>query len=181
MTLYFITSNKNKFDEVRKLLNDIDIKQLEMSLDEIQSLDSKKIISHKLGEASKIHAGEFIVEDTSLEFVGMNGLPGPFIKYFVDNIGINGLYGLSKQFGNEAIAKTIIGYKDKDGKILFFEGIKHGIIVKPRGEKNFSWDPVFIPEGHKVTYAEMTIEQKNKISHRKLAIDKLKFYLSTSM
>jgi XTP/dITP diphosphohydrolase len=69
----------------------------------------------------------------------------------------------------------VIGYSN--GKeVLFFEGIIKGKIVKQKGESGFGWDPIFVPEGKTKTFAEMTIKEKNSISHRKKALEKFKKY-----
>lgn len=170
--LYFITGNKSKFEEVANILPGIE--QLDIDLPEIQETDQKKIIEAKLLEAAKQHNGEFIVEDTGLFFDCLNGLPGPLIKWFEKTIGNLGLADIADKFNNnQAEARTMIGYY-KNGQISYFEGKITGQIVQPRGETNFGWDPIFQPEGYDKTFAEMSREEKNKISMRKLALDKLK-------
>ena len=77
---------------------------------------------------------------------------------------------------HQAEAKAVIGYFDQTN-IRFFEGVISGQIVLPRGETNFGWDIIFQPDRFDKTFAEMTIEEKNKISHRRLAFEKLKEYL----
>lgn len=120
MTLYFITGNKSKLLEVQSMLEGVEA--LDIDLPEIQELDAHKIIKAKLEEAQKHHTGEFIVEDTSLYFEVLNGLPGPFIKWFLQTVGNDGLYKIAESFGNfKAEAKTIIGYSDSGGGINFFE------------------------------------------------------------
>ena len=84
MSLYFITGNKNKFEEVKSILPEIE--QLDVDLPEIQDIDAQNIIRFKLLEALRHHAGEFIVEDTSLYFDCLKGLPGPLIKWFLETI-----------------------------------------------------------------------------------------------
>ena len=59
----------------------------------------------------------------------------------------------------------------------YFEGIVKGKIVEPRGESDFGWDPIFVPEGFGKTFAEMGVEEKNKISHRKIALEKLRKFV----
>ena len=148
-----------------------------MDLEEVQDIDARKIIEAKLREALRHQPGAFIVEDTSLYLDALNGLPGPLIKWFMKTIGNEGLYKIANSFGNyEAEAKTIIGYTDGQ-KTEFFEGVVKGTIVEPRGETNFGWDPIFQPEGHTKTFAEMSAEEKNSLSMRKLAAEKLKAYL----
>ena len=175
-TLYFITGSKNKFAEVKEILPEVE--QLERDLPEIQELDAHKIIAAKLFEARTHHGNTFMVEDTSLYFDAMNGLPGPLIKWFMQTIGNEGLYKMAQAFGNfSARAKTIIGYVDEKGKIEFFEGEVKGKIVEPRGETTFGWDPIFQPEGYDKTFAEMSAEEKNTISMRRIAAEKLRAYL----
>src|SRR3989344_1886782 len=165
---YFITGNENKFKEVQAMLPKVE--QLNIDLIEIQSKDAKEILKHKLQEAQKDHTGEFIVEDTSLYLEGMNGLPGPLIKWFEKTIALQGIADLTKVFGDKAKAVVLIGYANNT-KIEFFEGVIEGTIVSPRGENGFGWDKIFIPKGYDKTFAEMTKEEKNKISMRKLAVE----------
>ncbi|MFZ2484340.1 MAG: non-canonical purine NTP pyrophosphatase [Minisyncoccia bacterium] len=172
MSLYFITGNKGKLAEVQSILGNVEA--LDIDLPEIQSLDAHEIIKTKLEEAKKHQAGEFIVEDTSLYFEALKGLPGPLIKWFMKTIGNGGLYKIAESFGSHnAEAKTIIGYSDAQGNISFFEGNIKGTIVSPRGE-GFGWDPIFQPEGYSKTFGELTAEEKNSFSMRKIALEKLK-------
>lgn len=173
MDLYFITGSKNKFEEIK--LEIPDIHQLDIDLPEIQELDAQVIVSKKLEEAAKYHPGPFIIEDTSLYFEGMNGLPGPLNKWFIQTIGYEGLYTLAEAFNNfKAEVKTIIGFRDQQGYTHFFEGSTKGTIVKPAVESTFGWDNIFLPEGQTKTYAEMTPLEKDTISHRGKAVRKLK-------
>ncbi|MBR9706021.1 non-canonical purine NTP pyrophosphatase [Candidatus Pacearchaeota archaeon] len=175
MVLYFITGNKNKFEEFKSILDYVE--QLDIDLPEIQSIDAKLIIKEKLLEATKHQSGEFIVEDTSLYLDCLNGLPGPLIKWFMETIGNEGLYNIVEKLGdNKAKAKTIIGYSDGND-IYFFEGEVFGKIVKPSGETTFGWDPIFMADGHDKTFQEMDKNQKNMISMRRLALEKLKEFL----
>jgi len=174
--IYFITGNENKFQEVKTLLPGI--KQLKLDLEEIQEVDPHKIIQAKIQQAFKHKKAPFIIEDTSLYLDCLNGLPGPLIKWFLEKLGTQGIYNLAQKLGNnKAQAKTIIGYAKSKKEILFFEGIIEGEIVPPSGPTNFGWNPLFKPKGYNKTFQEMTLEEKNKISMRKLAVEKLKHYL----
>ncbi len=176
--LYFITGNKNKFEEVKAIISDIE--QLDVDLPEIQELDPKEVIRAKLLEALQHHAGEFIVEDTSVAIKALNGFPGPLIKWFLKAMGNQGLANLLKKLGDNAVeVKTIVGYAKSHEEIYFFEGALSGTIVEPRGESSFGWDPVFIPDGHDKTFAEMGKDEKNKVSYRRMAVEKLKEFLNT--
>ncbi len=175
MALFFITGSKNKFAEVQALLPDIE--QLEIDLPEIQEIDPHKIITAKIFEAKRPHGNMYMVEDTSLYIDGMNGLPGPLNKWFLQTIGDEGIYKLTHSFGAAAEAKTIIGYAGEQGTIEFFEGSTKGTIVAPQGESHFGWDAIFLPEGSEKTFAQMSMEEKSAISHRGKAVRKLKEFL----
>jgi len=175
--IYFITGNKNKLAEARAILGDVE--GCDIDLPEVQEIDAHVIIREKLQEALEHKSGEFMVEDTSLYFDALNGLPGPLIKWFMKTIGNDGLYELANKLGNtKATAKTLIGYAKSANEIEFFEGSLDGVIVKPSGESNFGWDPIFQPNGHNLTFAQMGADEKNSISMRKMALEKLRQHLS---
>ncbi|MDB5189125.1 MAG: hypothetical protein JWL82_82 [Parcubacteria group bacterium] len=171
--IYFITGNKNKFDEVKSMLP-VEIEQLVVNLPEIQDLDPQVIIRAKLDAAFEHQDGPFIVEDTSLMLDALNGLPGPFIKWFERTVTNEGLAEIAKNQGkSHAVAKVSIGFARNKDSIEFYEGVLEGDIVDPRGENGFGWDIIFQPKGHDRTLAEMTQEEKNSLSMRTLAVRKL--------
>ncbi|MFW6283000.1 MAG: non-canonical purine NTP pyrophosphatase [Minisyncoccales bacterium] len=175
MTLYFITGNKGKFEQAKKIIPEVE--QIDFDLPEIQSLDLKEIIEFKLNEASKNTNKEVFCEDISLEINCLNGLPGPLIKWFLNAIGNKGIYDLIKdKEDNSAKAKIVIGYKNNDDVVFFEEELK-GEIVFPKGDKGFGWDSVFRPKGFDKTLGEMDLEEKMKINMRGKALLKLKNYL----
>lgn len=175
--LSFITGNKNKFAEMQAVFPHI--QQLDIDLPEIQELDPKRIIEEKLKEALKHHKGELIVEDTSLCLDAMNGLPGTFIKWFLQTMGGEKLHAIATSFGIfGAQAKTWIGYANEAGEIRFFEGVVEGEVVARSSGEGFGWDPFFRPNGSELSFAAMGKEEKNKISMRRFAAEKLKTYLN---
>lgn len=175
--IYFITGNQNKFSEAKSIIPELE--QLDIDLPEIQEIDSEEIIREKLVFASSHHTGDFVVEDTSLALNCLNGLPGPLIKWFEKTIGNDGIADIAKKYENsEAIAKVVVGYKSND-EIAYFEGSIEGNIVSPRGNFDFGWGPIFQPKGYSKTFGEMDREEKNSISMRKIAFQKLKDYLES--
>ena len=137
------------------------------------------MIAHKLTEANKKYERTLFCEDTSLELECLGGLPGPYIKWFIGSIGIEGLSELALKYENTAAtAKATIGYSDENNKQHFFVGEVVGTIVSPRGDTSFGWDPIFLPDGHEKTYGEMSREEKNSVSHRRQALEKLKVFLN---
>jgi inosine triphosphate pyrophosphatase len=94
------------------------------------------------------------------------------------DLGHEGLYNLVNKLGDSnATARTTLAYAKSPLEVVFFEGELRGNIVKPRGKSGFGWDPVFQPKGSKKTFAELSQEEKNKISHRSIAVSKLVEYL----
>ena len=178
--IYFITGNKNKFLEIKDMLPEVE--QINLDLEEIQEIDAHKIIQAKIKEAFKHHDGCFLVEDTSLYLEATNGLPGPLIKWFLQKLGNKGIFDVAKKLGNtKAEAKTIIGYAKNPKDIIFFEGSISGELVEPSGETTFGWDPIFKPNGYNKTFQQMTKEEKNSISMRKIAVEKLKKFLENNL
>ncbi len=172
----FITGNKGKFEEASKIIEGLE--QLDIDLVEIQSLDPKEIITAKLNEARKQTSGNIVVEDVGVYIESLNGLPGPLIKWFMKALDNEGLYKLVENFENKkAEAKVIVGAGFENGEIEFFDGVISGKVVSPRGENGFGWDKIFMPEGFDKTFAEMAQDEKNEISMRKIAFQKLKDYL----
>lgn len=179
MSLYFITGNAGKFAEAK--LHISDLTQLDIDIPEIQELDSKKITKFKLESALNHHKGQFIVDDVSVHLECLNGLPGPLSKWFFQALGVDGIYDVVTKLGNNrAAVSIIIGYAREQDDIHYFEGRIEGKIVKPAGGNGFGWDPVFMPDGFDQTYAQMDPAQKADISHRGIAIKKLKEFLNAN-
>jgi len=173
--VYFITGNQNKLKEVQAIISGVE--GIEMDLPEIQSLDPQEIITEKLKEAVKEKEGSYFVEDTALYLDCLNGFPGPLIKWFLDRLGNKGIYDLVSNYENHnVVVKAVVGYSNGQD-IHFFVGEVKGSIVAPRGESDFGFDPIFLPDGHDKTFAEMSSEEKNKISHRQQALMKFKEFL----
>jgi len=181
-TIYFVTNNANKFREVAHIFDRempiIKLKMINLTKIEIQSPDLIEIVRYAVENISRRFKEPFFVEDAGLFIDELRGFPGPFSHYVYDTIGINGILKLLENIRNrQAHFKSIIGFWDGD-KIKIFEGIVKGqISLSPRGNKGFGFDPIFIPNGTRKTFAEMEIDEKNKYSHRAKATRKLIEYL----
>lgn len=149
--------------------------QLNVILVELQG-EVDEICIIKCQEAAKHVKGPVIVEDTCLAFNGLKGLPGPYIKWFLEKLGPEGLHKLLAGFEDKtAQAICTFAYsKGENSEVILFQGITHGTIVAPRGTREFGWDPIFQPDGFDQTYGELPKEVKNTISHRFRALDKLR-------
>lgn len=177
-TLTFVTGNVKKLEEVVAILGQnfpYSITNHKLDLPELQG-EIDDICVKKCETAAGILKRPVIVEDTSLCFNGLKGLPGPYIKWFLDKLGPSGLYTLLAGYEDKsAEAVCTFAYSPGDGEeVILFQGITKGSIVPPRGKMDFGWDPCFLPDGYDQTYGELPKEEKNKISHRFKAVAKLR-------
>ncbi|KAF8165861.1 inosine triphosphate pyrophosphatase-like protein [Crassisporium funariophilum] len=183
-TLVFVTGNANKLKEVKYILSQggasIEIESQSLDIPEIQGT-TQEVAMDKCRRAAELIGGPCITEDTALCYVALNGLPGPYIKYFMASIGHEGLNNLLVGFPTKAAeAVCTFAYSAGPGtEPIVFEGRTDGTIVPARGPKVFGWDAVFEPLGTGLTYAEMPVDQKNKLSHRYKALEKLQAYLQS--
>ncbi|KAH6024594.1 inosine triphosphate pyrophosphatase [Parastagonospora nodorum] len=140
-----------------------------------QSVYIKKICLLRAAEAIK---GPVLVEDTCLCFKAMNDLPGPYIKWFMQSLGAAQMHKLLAGFDDKsAQAVCTFAYCEGPGhEPVLFQGRTDGKLVESRGPTAFGWDSCFEYKGQ--TYAEMDKSEKNKISHRGKALEKLKEWLA---
>src|SRR3989344_3252427 len=131
--LTFITGNAAKAEQLGRHLEH-PVLHKKLDLDEIQSLDLKKVVEHKARDAFKHIQGPVLVEDTSLTFRALGRLPGPLIKWFLAELDNAGLCKLLDAYGErEALAEVCFGFFD-GGEVRFFEGqVRGNIAVAPRG------------------------------------------------
>lgn len=177
MSLYFITSNKNKLEEARACI-DIQIHSLDLDILEIQGT-KQEIAYDKLKKACKLNINKYVmIDDTSIEIKALNGFPGPYGKDFL-KIGFDCIENLVSKIGRQTVASCIIGFgilKD-NGEFLYelFTGEVNGKIVLGKGGSGFN--NIFLPDGCDKVYGEMSIHEKSLISHRGIAIRKMKEYI----
>jgi non-canonical purine NTP pyrophosphatase (RdgB/HAM1 family) len=169
--LTFITSSDQKLAEVERILGR-PLAREALGLEEIQAVDLEPVVRHKAQQAYALLGRPVLVEDTGLAFAAWNGLPGALIKWFLVSLGVDGVCRvLEAEENRDATATTIFGYAD--GKTLsVFSGAVQGVIPPtPRGAAGFGWDAMFQPLGSAQTFAEMTPEEKDGFSMRRLALE----------
>lgn len=179
--MIFVTSNASKLREMQEIVGKI-VKSEFLEIVEIQGSLEEIAIDKALNAAKKLKK-KVIVEDSALYLEALNdSLPGPYIKYFLDDIGAEGIYKLLDGFGNYK-ARATCTYAlclNAEAKLVhLFTGEVEGMIVMPRGDKKFGWDPIFQPIGEVETYAEMPTNKKNASSPRFLALKKLAEFVKT--
>ena len=188
MKLIFATNNQHKVNEIQPLVgNDfelITLKDAGIDTDIPEPFDSlEENAAHKSKTIYNLTGLNCFSEDTGLEVTALNGEPGVKSarysgedKSFDKNIE-KLLNNLNSKKDRSARFRTVISLLI-DGKEIQFEGICEGYIIQNRqGNEGFGYDPVFVPSFAEITFAQMTMEEKNKFSHRRKAVDKLVNYL----
>lgn len=171
ITASLVTGNPHKLSELQSVFPpDSSLRSVKLDLDEIQTLDLHEIVRHKLRHAFSVVKGPVIIEDVSAELAALNGLPGPFIKFFEERLGKGALHTLA----GEGRVKIIcaMGYYDGKQEIIV-DGVLEGRIVAPRDGEGFGFDFVLIPDGYDKTMSELGLDVKNTISHRYKAAEQL--------
>lgn len=161
----FITGNQHKADYLAKLLG-ITLEHQKIDLDEIQSIDLDEIVTHKVKQAYTIAGRPVLVEDVALNFTALGGLPGPFIKFFVEaENGLEKLCRMLDSFDDRgAVGECVFGYYDGKRLELLRGSINGTIALHPAGEGGFGWDKIFCPDGYDgKTRAELILEQSDAV------------------
>jgi non-canonical purine NTP pyrophosphatase (RdgB/HAM1 family) len=169
-----ITGNEGKAREYAELLG-LEVTAVKEELAEIQALDVANVVTRKAAEAyEKIHR-PVLVDDTGLTLHAWNGMPGALVRWFLDTVGTSGILDMAANVTDRsASVTTAIGYADKNG-VQVYTGTLHGTLATAeRGSNGFGYDSIFVPAGGEQTFAEMSSEQKNGISHRRLAVNALR-------
>lgn len=176
---YFATTNDDKLREVNHILG-YDLEKVHLELVEPQTLDVEEVVRAKALEAYQKVGSPVLVEDSAWYFDAWNGLPGPLVKFFFHQVGCEGILRmLQVEENRRTLAKAAVAYHD--GKeVHVFVGELPGIVTKEaRGTTGFGFDPIFIPDGHIKTFAEMSAAEKNSLSMRALAVQQLKTFLES--
>jgi XTP/dITP diphosphohydrolase len=189
MKLVFATNNLNKLKEVQEMLpNSIEI----LSLEDIHCFDEIDETETSLEGNARLKASYItekfgyncFADDTGLEVTVLDGKPGVYSARFAgepsssENNMQKLLHELKEEENRKAQFRTAICL-NLDGKQFLFEGVCKGeILTKKQGVEGFGYDPIFQPKGYDQSFATMQRNEKNKISHRGLAIEKLVTFLT---
>ncbi|GHN01464.1 non-canonical purine NTP pyrophosphatase [Cytophagales bacterium WSM2-2] len=192
MRLCFATNNAHKLDEVRALVKEkISIVNLkEIGCTEELAETTGTISGNSLQKAEyvfKNYSEACFADDSGLEVEALNGAPGVDSAIYAgpqrshaDNIALllKNMDGVTNRKARFITIITLIS----EGQIHQFEGVLEGkIISHKQGSGGFGYDPVFMPDGFTKTLAEMTMEEKNKISHRARTVEKLVKFINSNL
>ena len=186
--LVLATHNRHKVSEFRSLLGDRfqirDLSGVQITPVEETGKTFAENAALKAVAVSKQVAGMVMADDSGLEVEALSGAPGVFSARYAgamanDRNNVEKLLGAMQGVGNRrARFRCVIVLAQNGRPVQSFEGMVEGSIVdQPRGKNGFGYDPVFIPNGYAETFAEMTAEMKNRISHRAKAAAALAGYL----
>jgi XTP/dITP diphosphohydrolase len=171
-----ITGNAGKAAEYAAMLG-IQVTPATAELTEIQSLDVAHVAARKAADAYAQLGEPVLIDDTGLTIHAWNGLPGALVVWFLDTVGPQGILDMAQPLTDRrATVTTALGYADATGVQVFQGTVNGSLATEPRGISGFGYDPIFIPDtddSHR-TYAQMTTEEKNKISHRRRAIEAMR-------
>lgn len=190
--LTFATNNHHKITEIQSLIGTVfTIKSLQQigCSEEIEetadTLEGNALLKAKY--IFDTYGENCFADDTGLEVESLDGRPGVFSARYAGNghdfeANIDKVLDELKGSGNrKARFRTVIALI-VDGTTTFFEGIVNGTIITERhGTNGFGYDPVFLPDGYRQTFAEMPLPEKNKISHRAIAVGKLVDFLNSKV
>ena len=185
------TGNPGKVEELRALLADLSVElvpgaSLEAPPDVVEDADTLAGNARKKAEAYRAAAGlPALADDTGLEVAALDGRPGVRTARFAgpdatpDDNKRTLLDVLEGVDDRRARFRTVVALVDDTGQVHTFEGVCEGTITTaPRGDGGFGYDPLFRPDGHEETFAEMPPAAKNEISHRRKALDALRAFLA---
>ena len=176
MRLKVITSNPGKVAEFQKAFADmgIEMEHARIPYDEIQTSDLEEVVRKGMEEIRSKGITNFIIDDSGMFVNALKGFPGVYSAYGQKTIGNDGILKLMEGVEDRsAVFKCCIGC-DIDGRTIIVTGTCDGYILdSARGHEGFGYDPIFSPDG-KRSFAEIGIEEKNRISHRGNAIELLR-------
>lgn len=196
MTIVFASANKHKIQEIKALmsnsLNVIGLEQIGLNHEIPETADTikgnsllkAKYVVEFLRQRNLNHP--VFADDSGLEVESLNGAPGVYSARYAgepkndNNNNLKLLNELSQSTNRKAAFVTVITLLNETGTHVFEGKITGTIAFEPRGNNGFGYDPVFIPQGYRSTFAELPIETKNAISHRAEAIKLLLNFLEKS-
>ena len=164
--LILVSTNPNKGIEAERILG-MPVLRVALALPEIQAATVEDITRYKVDVARTKGYSQIIVEDVSLGFDALGNFPGPYVRWLLEAAGGKGLAAIAYALNNRAAkAQCCVGYWNGREVKIFLGEVEGDILVQPRGARHFGWDAWFQPRDSKKTFAEMTDDEKDAVSHR---------------
>ncbi|MGD0951819.1 MAG: XTP/dITP diphosphatase [Methanotrichaceae archaeon] len=175
--IYFVTSNKGKFVEAQAIFGDL--VQKNIGYNELQVDTLEEVVDFGMEEVMARLKGSVMIEDAGMFIDCLKGFPGVYSAYIQKTIGNSGILRLMEGMDNRGAAfKSVVGYAEPGMEPVVFKGeLKGDIGFEPRGTGGFGYDPIFYVNGKSL--AEMSLKEKNRISHRAGSMKALKQWLES--
>lgn len=180
MNLTFVTGNTHKAEKAAKLLGR-DLHHVKLDLDELQTTNLEELVEHKVRQAYDKVGSPVIVDDFGFGFKALNGLPGPFTKFFI-----------ASPNGPEMMCRMVDAFDDRSASVSTAIGYYDGMILKvfirtltgttanqPRGTNGIDTDKIFIPTGYSKTRAELDDDEYDKVYMMVRPYDELRGFLES--
>jgi XTP/dITP diphosphohydrolase len=168
--LAVVTSNPHTAEEVAAFFEgELEVEHVNLECPEFRHPDVGEIAKGKARFAYDQLGRPLIVDDTAFSVKALHGFPGPYAAYVLDTIGYQGILRLLEGVEERSASfETAIAYADRAG-IWIFRGLIDGVIThSPRGREGFGYDPIFEVNGR--TLAELSLQEKSRVSHRARAL-----------
>lgn len=177
--ILFATGNAGKIMEAQAILQ-VPVEIASIKIDEVQSMDLEYVAREKAKAAYERLRRPVIIDDVGVFIEAWNGFPGPLAKFILDKLGNVGILGLlAREKNRNVVVRSAIGYHNGKDVHIFTGEVSGTLAFEERGTEGWGFDPIIIPNGETQTYAEMGLDKKNQLSHRRLALDKLKQFLDS--
>jgi non-canonical purine NTP pyrophosphatase (RdgB/HAM1 family) len=164
--IILVSTNPNKGIEAERILG-MPVLRVALSLPEIQAATVEDVTRYKLEVARTKGYSRLIVEDVSLGFDELGNFPGPYVRWLLEAAGGKGLAAIAYALNNRAAkAQCCVGYWNGSSVQTFLGEVAGDILVQPRGARHFGWDAWFQPRESQKTFAEMSDDEKDAVSHR---------------
>lgn len=195
LNIAFVTGNAMKVREVEMILAEngatngadpgsglVDLRVVNVDLPEIQEVSTEAIAKEKALLGAQLAGGPCLVEDTSLKFHALGGMPGPYIKWFQDKLKSDGLYKILMAYEDKSATAccTLAFCPAPHADPVLFTGECTGTIVAPIEKGGFGWDSIFVPDGESEPFSCLLTERKNELSHRGNAVRRWAKWLSVN-
>ena len=174
MDLSLVTSNPGKVREIRALLrpHGIEVRPVRRRLPELQAERLETVVGSKLDAVDNLD-GTVLVEDSGLFITALGGFPGVYSAFVLKTLGCVRVAKLLGDQPRGAVFRTVAGLREGTRRTLFTGEANGRIAGQPRGAGGFGFDPIFVPAGSRITFAEMAPTEKNRHSHRARAMEAL--------
>ncbi len=192
MIIHLITSNEGKYREMSRMLDplghgvvkeNIDYPEIQVeNLRDVVEFGVKWIVKNAWKPWMDDPGHGFVIDDSGLFISGLKDFPGVYSKFVYYTIGLDGILELMdgmEEHERRAVFRTALMFHT-NGNDHYFEGLSEGTIIREkRGDQGFGYDPIFVPQGSELTFAEMDTDMKNSYSHRGEAINRFMGFLKS--